>query len=352
MTTTTSSGNSLRILIILACFVIIVAGIRAAGAIMAPFFLAVFIASICAPILFWLKRFKIPTGIAIVLMFIIISVIAILLVTFVGSSITEFSRRVPVYQKQLEATFVDYLGWFDKFGIELSSDIVFQYFDPGTAMKLAANTLTRLRGILANAFFIALTVIFILLEATSFPRKLTAAFAYSDHSLKQFKLITLNINRYLAMKTLTSLLTGGLITLLLFFIGVDFPLLWGMVAFLLNYVPAIGSIIASVPAILLALVQLDGLHVMYTLMGYLCINVIIGSVVEPRLFGSQIGLSPLVVLLSLIFWGWVLGPVGMLLSVPLTMILKIALEGNEETKWLAILLGSDKPEQIGLKAGE
>jgi predicted PurR-regulated permease PerM len=346
MDTTSSSGNSLRILVVLACFVIVVAGIRAAGAIMVPFFLSVFIATICAPILFWLKERKIPTGIAVVFIFLLISILAVLLVTLVGSSITEFSRRVPLYQKQLEANFAGYLSWFEKFGIELSSDIVFQYFDPGTAMKLAANTLTRLRGILANAFFIALTVIFILLEATSFPRKLAAAFNYSDRSLKQFKRITSNINRYLAIKTLTSLITGGLIALLLLFIGVDFPLLWGMVAFLLNYVPAIGSIIASVPALLLAVVQLDGLHVMYTFIGYLCINVITGSLLEPRLFGSQVGLSPLVVLLSLIFWGWVLGPVGMLLSVPLTMIIKIAMEGNEETKWLAILLGSDKPEQV------
>ena len=346
MATTSFSGNSLRILGVLACFVIIVAGIRAAGTIMVPFFLSVFIASICAPILFWFERHKIPTSIAIVFIFLIISVLAILLVTFVGSSITEFSRRVPHYQKQLEVTLANYLGWFDKFGIKFSSDIVFQYFDPGTAMKLAANTLTRLRGILANAFFIALTVIFILLEASGFPRKLVAALANPDHSLKQFKRIASNINRYLAMKTLTSILTGGLVALLLFLIGVDFPLLWGVVAFLLNYVPAIGSIIASIPAILLAIVQLDGLHVLYTCIGYLSINVIIGSFLEPRLFGAQIGLSPLVVLLSLIFWGWVLGPVGMLLSVPLTMIIKIALEANEGTKRLAVLLGSNKPEQM------
>ena len=123
----------------------------------------------------------------------------------------------------------------------------------------------------------------------------------------------------------------------------DFPLLWGLVAFLLNYVPAIGSLIASVPALLLAMVQLDGLHVMYTFIGYLCINVVTGSLVEPRLFGGRIGLSPLVVLLSLIFWGWVLGSVGMLLSVPLTMILKIVLQSVEGTRWLAIMMGPGSP---------
>ena len=108
---------------------------------------------------------------------------------------------------------------------------------------------------------------------------------------------------------------------------------------MLNYVPNIGSIIAAIPAVLLSFIQLDMVHALFAALGYAVVNVVIGSIIEPRVMGRGMGLSTLVVFLSLVFWGWVLGPVGMLLSVPLTMILKIALEHNEDTQWIAVLLG-------------
>lgn len=123
--------------------------------------------------------------------------------------------------------------------------------------------------------------------------------------------------------------------------GIDYALLWGVLAFLLNFVPNIGSIIAAVPAVLLALIQLGPFSALMTAMGYLIANMVMGNIIEPRYMGKGLGLSTLVVFLSLVFWGWVLGPVGMLLSVPLTMLMKIALESSDETRWLAILMGPD-----------
>jgi predicted PurR-regulated permease PerM len=121
--------------------------------------------------------------------------------------------------------------------------------------------------------------------------------------------------------------------------------LWGLVAFLFNFVPNIGSIIAAVPALLLALVQLGPGPALAAGAGYLVVNIVMGNVVEPRFMGRGVGLSTLVVFLSLVFWGWVLGPVGMLLSVPLTMVVKLALEANPETRWIAVLIGPDvEPE--------
>jgi AI-2 transport protein TqsA len=121
-------------------------------------------------------------------------------------------------------------------------------------------------------------------------------------------------------------------------IGVDFAPTWGLLAFLLNFIPNIGSIIAAVPAILLALIQLGLPSALLTLLGYLVVNITIGNFLEPRVMGRSLGLSTLVVFLSLLFWGWVLGPIGMVLSVPLTMTAKIALAVNEDTRWLAVLL--------------
>ena len=143
----------------------------------------------------------------------------------------------------------------------------------------------------------------------------------------------------MAIKTLTSLATGIFVGIWLAILGIDYPVLWGLVAFLLNYVPNIGSIIAAIPAVLLSFIQIDMFHALFAALGYVIVNIVIGSVIEPRVMGRGMGLSTLVVFLSLVFWGWVLGPVGMLLSVPLTMILKIALEHNEDTRWIAVLLG-------------
>jgi predicted PurR-regulated permease PerM len=161
-----------------------------------------------------------------------------------------------------------------------------------------------------------------------------------------------DIKQYISIKTSMSLLTGAIIAVWLKFLGVDYPLLWGLLAFFFNYVPNIGSIIAAVPAVLLAFIQIDPAHAAYAAAGYLVVNGVIGNLIEPRIMGRGLGLSTLVVFLSLMFWGWVLGPVGMLLSVPLTMIGKIALESSNETRPLAILLGSESSAEEILSAGE
>jgi predicted PurR-regulated permease PerM len=153
-----------------------------------------------------------------------------------------------------------------------------------------------------------------------------------------FQTIRANVNRYMGLKALISLATGVSIWILLALIGVDFPGTWGLLAFFLNFIPAIGSIIAAVPAVLWALIQLGLTSAVLTVLAYLVVNIVIGNFLDPRIIGKKLGLSPLVVIISLIFWGWVLGPVGMLLSVPLTMIIKIALASSDNTRWFAVML--------------
>jgi predicted PurR-regulated permease PerM len=187
-----------------------------------------------------------------------------------------------------------------------------------------------------------MTVIFILLEAASFPAKLQAIKGAPDASLSRWEYFLNDVKQYMAIKTWVSLATGILIAAWVAILGVDFPLLWGLLAFALNYVPNIGSIIAAVPAVLLALVQVGAIKALLLAGGYVTVNLIMGNAIEPRFMGKGLGLSTLVVFLSLLFWGWVLGPVGMLLSVPLTITAKIALDSREDTRWLAVLLGPEK----------
>jgi AI-2 transport protein TqsA len=322
-----------------AAFVIIVAGIQAAAPIIIPFLLAAFIATLCAPLLFWVQRRGVSNSLAILIIFFGLLVVALLLLIFAGRSLNSLSRQLPTYQERLGVLITQVFVWLNSQGIDVdvNSFLLTDYFSPRAIMNLVSYGLSILRVLFTNIFLILLTVLFILLETSSFPRKLQTAFP-DPEILVHFKTISANVNRYMGYKALISLATGVSIWTLLAIIGVDFAGTWGLLAFFLNFIPAIGSIIAAIPAILWALVQLGLPSALFTALAYLAVNIIIGNFLDPRILGRKLGLSPLVVFISLIFWGWVLGAIGMVLSVPLTMIAKIALATNEDTRWIAIML--------------
>ncbi len=334
-----TAGRASRTLLVLAAFVIIAAGIKAAEQIVVPFLLALFIATIAATPVFWLEKHKVPAGFAIVVVMAGIVCVLLGLAALVGQSAGEFTAKVPFYQERLTLLLEQVISRLQGLGLEISNDLLFSYFDPGTALTMAGNTLRGLGGVLSNGFLILLTVIFMLAEASSFPRKLRDVLSNPDRDFPYFSRFASNMNRYIGIKTTISIVTGIIVSIFLTVLGVDFPILWGILAFLLNYVPNIGSLIAAVPAILLALIQLGPGTALVAAVLYLLTNIGMGNGVEPRFMGQGLGLSTLVVFLSLVFWGWMLGPVGMLLSVPLTMTAKIALEANPSSEWLAHLLG-------------
>ncbi|MGI9303133.1 MAG: AI-2E family transporter [Gammaproteobacteria bacterium] len=330
-----------RFLISVAAFVIVVAGMKFAGPILVPFLLSGFFAIIAAPVLFWLKRWRVPVPAGILVVVVGIVVIVLAITGLVGSSVDDFSNNMPFYQQRLGEIASGSLNQLTRLGVEVSSDAVLAQFDPAMALNLINNLLGGLGRVFSNGFLIFITMIFMLAEATDFPAKLHATMG--GGSLEPFEKFSVNLKRYMAIKTVVSVITGALVTVWLLILGVDFPLLWGLLACLLNFVPTIGSIIAAVPAVLLALIQLGVGPAVLTAAGYIAVNLVMGNFIEPRYMGRGLGLSTLIVFLSLVFWGWVLGPVGMFLSVPLTMTVKIALDSNEHTRWAAVLLGSEVP---------
>jgi predicted PurR-regulated permease PerM len=270
--------------------------------------------------------------------------------TILGTSVAEFTAALPTYQARLDVI-ID--GVFDfivrNFKLDESVESISDMIDPGWAMGLVAGILNGLRSVFTNTFLIIFTMIFILLEASTAKTKFEAAFGTSADSLESVRDFMQNLGRYLGIKTLISLATGLCAGVLTWSLGLDFPLLWAMLAFLLNYVPTIGSIIAAVPAVLLALIQIGPGAAGATAMGFIGINVVFGNFLEPRLMGYGVGISPLVVFVGLVAWGWIFGPVGMLLSVPLTMTLKMGLENDDRTRWIAILLGSERDANYALR---
>ncbi len=340
----------MKVLIVIAAIVVIAAGMKAAQAVVVPFLLAAFIATIAGPPVFWLEGRRVPAALAISgVMIAIVGALAGIAALLVRSG-TAFTEKMPFYQERVTDLVQRGAAWLSERGMEVSTDLVVSYFNPGLALDLAGNLLRGLGGVMSDSFFILLTVIFILAEASSIPAKLKNVLANPERDLPHFSRFGRNVNRYIAIKTSTSLATGMLVSLSLWLIGVDFPVLWGLLAFLLNYVPNIGSIIAAVPAVLLALIQLGPGPALAATGCYLAINVLMGNVVEPRFMGRGLGLSTLVVFLSLVVWGALLGPVGMFLSVPLTMTAKIALEANPQTQWIALLLSPADSVWVGRDA--
>ena len=340
-------------IVTMAAVVIIILGMQAAKIILVPFLLAIFFALIMLKPMLWLQANKVPPALAAFAVVFGLMLILVVVGSIVGTSIAAFTEAIPGYQAQLDVIMQGLLKFLAKItGNEVSPASIAQLVDPGRAMGLAATILNALSAVLTNTFLILFTMIFILLEASSVPIKMMAAFGRGVDTFQHAGVFLNNLGRYLGIKTLVSMVTGLIVGVMTWAIGLDYPLLWAMLAFLLNYIPNIGSIIAAVPPVLLALIQLGPGEATTTAIGFVAINMVFGNIIEPRLMGHGVGISSLIVFIGLIFWGWIFGPVGMLLSVPLTMGLKLALESDERTKWVAILIGSERDAEHALEERE
>jgi predicted PurR-regulated permease PerM len=335
-----SSSPVTKTLIICACLVIIVAGIKAASAILVPFLLAVFIAIIITPIYFSLQRAGLNPAITLLLMITVVVILGVLSVWVGQRSVRKFLENEQGYQSQYVAQTDELRDWLKQWGMMkpdqslsslLDADVVMDYF-----MKAAGT----IRGLLSQGTLILIVVIFILLEAAAMPDKIRALPGLSEDTWNRITQIVNDTRRYITLKTVTSALTGILIWLLLVVLGVDSAEFLGLLAFVLNFVPSIGSIVAGIPGVLLAFIQHGPVTAIIATVGYLVVNFGVSNGLEPRIMGRGLGLSPLVIIISMFFFGWVLGPIGMLLSVPLAMTVKIALEADDETRWIALLMAS------------
>jgi predicted PurR-regulated permease PerM len=335
---TTHQAPIAKFLIVFAAFVIVVSGLKMASSLVVPFLLAVFIAMIVSPLLQWLKARRVPGGIAILLIILLILSIGLILGAVIGSSVDSFRQDIPIYSAKLAVMSEAVQQGLAHRGIAIDADLWQNSFDPSAVMLWVGSALASFGNVMTNSVLILITVIFILAENTRFGDKLRIARG-DKNSQAWLGELSSSIYGYLGIKAAISAVTGLLIYIWLTILGVDYAVLWGLIAFLLNFVPTVGSFIATVPAVLLALVQLGLGSAGLTLLGFVVVNFVMGSAVEPRWMGKGLNLSPLVVFVSLVLWGWVLGPVGMLLSIPLTIMVKIALATNEDTRWISIMLG-------------
>ena len=331
--------NGLKIVIMMGMLVIILTGIRFAADIIVPFILALFIAVVLSPLVQRMVKLRVPRVLAISLLVIIIVMAMVLLLAYLGTSLNELARTLPQYRSSLVIPLKNLEPWLVRLGIGVSVDEMVKYIDPNAAMTLITNLLAQLTNAMSSIFLLLLTVVFMLLEVPQLPTKFQQIMVRPVEGMAAIQRAIDSVSHYLVLKTAISLVTGLVVWGMLSALDVRFAFIWGLLAFALNYIPNIGSVLAAIPPIIQVL-AFGGLYdALVVLAGYLIINLVFGNILEPRIMGRGLGLSTLVVFLSLIFWGWLLGPVGMLLSVPLTIIVKIALEQSIGGQSIAILLG-------------
>jgi predicted PurR-regulated permease PerM len=330
-----------RWLLAAAAIVVIIAGMRAATEIIVPFLLALSIAIIFLPPLTWMRRHHVPNALAVIVIFVIVAIGLFGVGALLTHSAKEIVHDLPDYQQRIQDIFQQGSQLAHRVGLQLSRQSFQQHFSSQEIGSLVTHSFRSLGAMLISGFLVVLTVAFLLFEAFLLPRKLhTMSRAERNHgSLDFFNAFVDSIQRYAFAKTVISAILGVLVALILWGFGVRYAPLWGLLAFLLNFVPNIGAFMSAIPPILLALLQ-GGWPLMAEVGGILIvIHFAVGNIIEPIYFGESLGLSTLIVFLSLVFWAWVLGPVGMLLSVPLTMVIRVGFESYPETRWIATLLG-------------
>ncbi|MBF0278116.1 MAG: AI-2E family transporter [SAR324 cluster bacterium] len=319
------------LLVVVICLVL-----QALQTILIPFCIALFLVYLVEPLQKFLIYLKIPKGARVCMILLCTGLLLYLVGLLVYSSVKSLNQTLPQYEVRV-------IGLLDQVvhSLPIPSDEVnafmrnfkwADHFKPGTIAQMIGTSFGKFGGFLGNLFLILLYMVYLLFERESFFKRIHNSFP--TEKAEQISLVVNQINLgiagYLEIKTFLSLLTGGLVTTILFLFGVDLAVFWGILTFLLNFIPSIGSVIATIFPVMIAFLQFDSLWIPVTIFGLLIlIQGLIGNVIEPKVMGGKLGLSPLVVILSLIFWGWLWGPVGMILSVPIVAAIRITCEHIE-----------------------
>jgi AI-2 transport protein TqsA len=347
--------KSLQILVSLACLIVILAGMKAAAHVLIPIVYAFFLAVLSFPLLRWLIRRRLPAMLALVLtMLLNLGFLAITILLAV-SLLISFQKDLPLFLSGLRDHSQQFAQWLKDHGVQTVPDTLATAFDWNTWINYATNqdvmkiigsmlgsTFGTLASVLTGLIMMLILMMFILMEAPGTTNRLAAVRAAGGPNLEGLKRSASDIQKYLGVKTLISILTGVMAGVWCYFFDLHYPLLWGILAFLFNYIPAVGSTAASIPAIVEALVRHGTGGAIGVAMGYILVNFTLDNFVQPTLLGNRFGISAFVVVLSVIFWGWLWGPLGMFLAVPLTMVIKVLLENSEDYRWISAAMAQKK----------
>jgi AI-2 transport protein TqsA len=310
-----------------------------------PFIIAIFLSFLFRPIVFFLKKRHVPMFVSLLLVLIVLSAVLFGLSLIVSASVTSFIQELPKYEAKLSDRITSLLRTADaiaaSYGMKTSDARLSDALQLSSLTGIITSSLGTIVDVLSNIFLILLFLMFILAGSGEMIVKMGFAFsaARSDRISVMLATMDRKVRHYLVAKTFISLCTGGLAAIILAIAGVDFPLLWGVLMFLMNFIPNIGSLVATLFPVLLAFLQFDSITRPLIVLVLLVVEQnVIGNVIEPKVLSFRLNLSPLLILVSLIFWGWLWGPMGMILAIPLMSIIKIVAENVEPLKPVAVLM--------------
>lgn len=336
MTTREQHTSFGRVVFVLAAVVVVLAGMRLAAPVLNPVLFALVFGVIFAPVYAWLRR-RLPTGLALVLMLAGLLVLFVGLFVLMSVSIGRLTERLGYYAGQLNAQFGDLEDLLD--GLGLSGADLSGAVSGGAVFGAIGTVLSGVTGFLSGLFLVLMIVLFLLSEGTAMMERLRESTGADNPQVARLAVIGRSVVRQFGLRAVINLVTAVGITLILLLLGVDFPLLWGVLAFFLSYVPYVGLVVATAPAVLLALAEFGFGRALLVVAGVVVVNMLAENVLSPTLMGRGLSLSPTIVFLSFIFWAWLLGPPGAFLALPLTLFVAVMLETFPETRWIAGVMG-------------
>lgn len=336
MATDKNNSGFHRFLVVLASLVIIMAGLTVTSSLFGPIFFAIFIAILSFPILNWLMKKGLPKGVAFVVMIIGLVILVVALTTFLSASFDQLEASLSSYQEQIDLRLTEYKTALETRGI---NSIPLET-DTDKWVASTSDFIRRLGSLLANIILIIVTMIFALLEASNFRSRLQKNLGANHQIVIRSEQFGKSVIRYFGLRTLVNLFVGSLVAVLLLILKIDFAILWGVLTFFLGYIPYLGAFLATLPAVLLGWVQYGIGMALVVVLGIMVINFIGENLIAPKMIGEGLHISPLVVFIAFILWSAILGPLGMFLSMPLTVIVFFMLDSFPETRWLAKVMGA------------
>jgi predicted PurR-regulated permease PerM len=341
MSDTLIQSHVVRLMVISASAVAVLAGMHAIASILNPIFVAALFAVLFSIPMSWLKKRGMAAGPALGVTLLVVLLVVAVFVMLMGQTLLNLNANLPQYQEQLQMQLQALGDMLTQAGIPVEQLRTVADSDASNPLGVIRYVIAGVGSILASALLIFVYAVFLLIEASSFPGKLSQAFNPSEPAYVYIRKVTSSLNSFLVAQTTVGLITGVGVWVMLWALGVEFAFLWGFVAFLLNFIPYIGSILAAVPPVIIAFIQYGpGTTVLLVIVGFLLVNLVVNYGIYPRMMGQSVDLSMFIVLAGMVFWAFILGPIGMILSVPLTAVIKISLESYAGSRWLAVLLGS------------
>ncbi len=329
------------LLISLASVVLIVAGLKEMAGLLTPILLSLFLVLITYPILAWLRGRGLPGWLAYIVVLLSVVVIGACGVLFLVTSINELIALLPTYSSQIETQVNGLWQWLTEQGVTLDDVRSLSWFQPERILRLSLSLTATLLGTLSNTGLTLLIFIYMLATAPSFSTRLKKGLKVNSPTLHRLEEFAHSTSSYLMIKGWLGALTALVQMLLMWILGLDFAVLWGVLSFAFNFVPNIGFYIALIPPLLIAIIELGWLKAVLFAIAYVVINNFFDMVIAPRYLAKGLDLSVLVTFLSVIIWSWILGPIGAFLALPLTiMVKKLLLEPFPQTQLIADLMGA------------